>query len=289
MSWFSYKPYVSVAQRKAKATKLAAKMAKKGVILSPVILAGKAIANTFWGKAWCNHLESLSDFENRLPRGRSYVRSGAVIDLKIEKGVIYAQIQGSSLYKGHLYLTPLDPKKWEKIKAECSGKIDSMIELLQGKFSSSVMEVITRKEGGLFPKPAEIKMNCSCPDSAELCKHLAAVFYGVGARLDLRPELLFVLRGVDPSELISAAAKGTSVTQKGAASLDSNLAEIFGIEIVQEEKRIPSKLVKSLAKMGSPKKTALQKKMVIKKIDSKLRIQVKKKSKTAKRKLTRTR
>ena len=184
---------------------------KKGQKLSPVVLAGRDIAGTFWGKAWCENLESYSDYANRLPRGRSYVRSGAVIDLQIEPGRLVARVQGSSLYTVTIGIGPVEPARWKTIVGACSGKIDSVVELLQGKLSKAVMEVISGKETGLFPAPRQIQLRCSCPDSATMCKHVAAVLYGVGARLDTQPDLLFRLRGADPTELIVTAAKGAAL------------------------------------------------------------------------------
>ena len=233
MSWYSFRPYVSAGERKAKALLKIKKLTQAGKKLSPVTLEGRAIAKTFWGKAWCDNLESYSDYENRLPRGRTYVRNGSVIDLQIGKGKIEAQIMGSDHYHGHIHIAPLSAKAWGKIKTECSGKIDSVIELLRGELSESVMEVITRRDVGLFPKPSEIKLDCSCPDWADLCKHLAAVLYGVGARLDKQPELLFLLRGVDHTELITLAASTTIAGTKGDSTLDANLSEVFGIEIAE--------------------------------------------------------
>lgn len=236
MSWNFYRPYVSVGQRRANAAKHAQKLAKKGQTLAPVKIEGRAIASTFWGKSWCAHLESFSDYANRLPRGRTYVRNGSVIDLQIAPGKITAMIMGSELYRGTISIAPLAPKRWKAIKAECAGKIDSLVALLQGRLSDPVMRVITDRDKGHFPAPAEIKLQCSCPDSANLCKHLAAVLYGVGARLDARPELLFVLRGVDHLELIGAAADAPALAAAGAnaegSGLDATqLSDVFGIEI----------------------------------------------------------
>ncbi|MEI6077597.1 MAG: hypothetical protein WCS94_18595, partial [Verrucomicrobiota bacterium] len=171
-----------------------------------------------------------------LPRGRTYVRNGSVVDLQISKGSLTALVSGSSLYKIVIKIKPLAPALWISIQNECSGKIDSLIELLQGKLSASVMQIVTRRELGLFPKPGEIDMDCSCPDWADMCKHLAATLYGVGARLDQNPALLFLLRGVDPAELISKASAAEAVSQKqpsGAtpAMSDSELADVFGIEL----------------------------------------------------------
>lgn len=232
MSWFSYRPYVSVAERRALAAKEAAKMAKKGIAFTPVEIKGRAIATTFWGKAWCKHLESFSDYENRLPRGRTYVRNGSVIDLKIEPAKITAQVMGSSLYKQTISITPIAGGRWKSIKDACSGRIDSLVELLQGRLSDAVMAVITDRDCGMFPLPSEIKMDCNCPDWAGLCKHLAAVLYGVGARFDHQPELLFTLRQADHGELITEAVSSQAIHATGTAGLDAaSLADVFGIDI----------------------------------------------------------
>jgi uncharacterized Zn finger protein len=231
-SWQRFAPYVPVARRRALAAKTAAKVAKTGSPLQPVVIAGSKIAHTFWGQAWCKHLESFSDFANRLPRGRTYARHGAVIDLQLTRGKITAQIMGSQLYQAAITVTPLAPAHWQAIKQACAGKIDSLVELLQGRLSDAVMRVITHRDEGLFPQPGEIALECSCPDWADLCKHLAAVLYGVGARLDTQPELLFLLRGVDHLELVEqAASAGAQAAKGGAGMAESDLADVFGIEI----------------------------------------------------------
>lgn len=237
MGWYNnygFRPYVPVAQRRAKAARHVAKLAKGGRKTSPVI-CGRTIATTFWGKAWCDNLESYSDFENRLPRGRTYVCNGSVVDLLIEPGVVKAIVSGSEVYDIEIEIDPLPAKAWKAIKAECAGQIASLIELLQGKLSKGVMKIITRRNGGLFPTPDEINMACSCPDYATMCKHVAAALYGVGARLDEKPELLFVLRKVDHLELIESAGVAQPVSAAGASKKKTiaatDLADVFGIEL----------------------------------------------------------
>lgn len=236
MSWYDgFAPYVPVAERKRQAAKEIEKLKKKGQVCQPIVLEGRTIANTFWGKAWCKHLESYSDFENRLPRGRTYVRNGSVIDLKVGIGEITALVSGSSIYKVKITIAKVVADKWNKIVNECSGKIDSLIELLQGKFSKAVMQIMTDPEKGLFPHPKEIKLSCSCPDWAAMCKHVAAVLYGVGARLDNKPEELFVLRQADHGELITKAGS-TSITKSSADQSDQifgndELSSLFGIDL----------------------------------------------------------
>ncbi len=201
-------------------------------------IEGRTIARSFWGKAWNHNLESYSDYENRLPRGRSYLSSGQVLDLKIGAGTIDALVMGSHLYRVEVRISPLRPARWEALSAACAGKIGSLIELLQGRLSDQVMAVVTRHGEGLFPSPREISKSCSCPDRADVCEHVAAVLYGVGARLDRQPELLFLLRGVDHLDLIGAAAGSALVATPGSSVAPTIAAEdvagTFGIELEAE-------------------------------------------------------
>ena len=235
LMYFRWKPYVPVAARREKAAKTAAKLAKKGHALSPVPASRGAIAKSFWGKAWCENLERYSDYANRLPRGRTYLRNGSVIDLKIGAGEATAQVMGSSLYRIKIQISAVASNHWQGIARDCARSIDTLVELLQGRLSTSVMERITRPGSGLFPAPKEIRFSCSCPDSAALCKHIAATLYGIGSRLDAEPQLLFGLRKVDAKELIARAGGGEALPQKAPRAgriLDSSkLADVFGIDL----------------------------------------------------------
>jgi len=256
---FGFPPYVPVAQRRLDAQKKIKALTAKGQTLSPVTIEGRTIAKTFWGKAWCDNIESYHDYENRLPRGRSYVRNGSVIDLKIAKGKISALVQGSELYEINITIQELAPKKWAKIKRDCAGKIGSLIDLIKGKLSPEIIELLCRKPDGMFPAPKEIKMLCNCPDWADLCKHLAAVLYGVGARLDKQPELFFLLRGVDQTELLSADLAETLVDSAAPAAIaDNELNNIFGIELdsLAGDSTVPAEPPK---KPGRQKKTPVRK------------------------------
>lgn len=225
-----------VARKKASAQKQAQSLAKKaGRDLQPVVVEGRKIARTFWGKAWCENLERYSDFENRLPRGRSYARNGSVIDLMIGTGQVDAMVAGRDTYTVQIKIDALKPATWKRIKADCAASIDSLMDLLAGRFSDSVMERLTQKDGGLFPQPKEIRMSCSCPDWATVCKHVAATFYGVAVQLDDHPDLLFRLRDVDHNDLVSeAVAEGNLETAFGSPNDDlggADLGELFGIEL----------------------------------------------------------
>lgn len=237
--YLNWKPYVPAAARREKAERKAAQLAKKGQALSPVTASRGAIAKSFWGKAWCENLERYSDYSNRLPRGRTYLRNGSVIDLKIRAGEVSAQVMGLSLYRIKIRISEVAAASWQGIARDCARSINTLVELLQGQLSTSVMERITRPATGLFPSPREISFSCSCPDSAAMCKHIAATLYGIGARLDAEPELLFGLRKVDAKELIALAGEGSAVVQKIPPSgriLDSSkLADVFGIEVASVE------------------------------------------------------
>jgi uncharacterized Zn finger protein len=227
--------YVSVAERREKAARAMEKLRKKGHPVAPVVIEGRAIASTFWGKAWCENLESYRDYESRLPRGRTYVRNGSVVDLQIAPTEVAAMVSGSMIYKVNVSIDGMGKKQWASICKDCAGGIDSLIELLQGRFSKGVMERVCRQGSGLFPKPAEIRFSCSCPDHALMCKHVAAVLYGIGARLDKQPELLFRLRAVDATELVARVDAALPMAKQAPAVgkvLDAgDLSALFGLDI----------------------------------------------------------
>jgi uncharacterized Zn finger protein len=247
------RPYVSVAERRRQAALKMERLRKKGQAVSPVVVQGRVIAKTFWGKAWCDNLERYSDFANRLPRGRTYVRNGSVLDLQIFAGEIKALVSGSSIYTVAISVAPVTRARWKSICKDCGGAIDSLVELLQGRFSKGVMERICRQKTGLFPSPSEIKLSCSCPDWAGMCKHVAAVLYGIGARFDQQPELLFRLNQVDENELIASAGDHLPLTNKGPAKVlgGEDLSELFGLDMVQSPSvgaNLPAKLAGAQSK-----------------------------------------
>jgi uncharacterized Zn finger protein len=260
--YFDWKPYVPAAARRRRAAKTAAKLAKKGQPLSPVPASRGAIAKSFWGKAWCANLERYSDYSNRLPRGRTYLRNGSVVDLKIEAGEVRAQVMGSSLYRINIKISQVAAAHWQGIARDCARSIDTLVELLQGNLSSYVMERITRPGTGLFPSPKEIGFSCSCPDSAAMCKHIAAVLYGIGARLDVEPEILFGLRKVDAKELIARAGEADDLPRTApprARILESSkLADVFGIDlpglVLKPAEKLSAKNAAKRKRPSSPRK-----------------------------------
>jgi len=241
MAFYDYfRPYVSVAEKKALSSRALATLMKKARRTpEPVVLTSgrRQVATTFWGKAWCANLERYADFANRLPRGRTYVRNGSVLDLAIGQGKVSAYVAGSELYTVTVGIAPLARTRWKRVVSRCTGRIGSLVGLLRGELSADVLSALCDPKEGLFPEPREITLDCSCPDWAGLCKHVAAVLYGVGSRLDSKPELFFVLRQVDQAELISSATSG-AVSRRGHAAAKAlaadKLGDVFGIDLVDE-------------------------------------------------------
>ncbi len=238
-SYGGWAPYVPVAERRRKAEHAMAKLRKAGHPVAPVTIAGRGIATTFWGRAWCDNMESYRDYASRLPRGRTYVRNGSVVDLQIAAGRITATVSGSELYDVVITITETAKAHWRAIRADCAGGINSLVELLQGRFSKGVMERLCRQEGGLFPRPSDIRFSCSCPDHAAMCKHVAAVLYGVGARLDHTPELLFRLRAVDETDLVAGIDTALPLTKTGPAAgkvLETDdISALFGLDMAASD------------------------------------------------------
>ena len=233
--WSKFPAYVSAADKRARVAAAAARLQTKKSSPDAIRIEGRQITTTFWGRAWCDNLQSYADFAHRLERGRSYVRGGAVVDLKIAAGQITARVAGTRLYKVEITMAPLARKRWHELARACTGRIGSLVALLRGEIPDEVMRAVTDRTGGLFPAPDELDLSCDCPDHAGLCKHIAASLYGVGARFDQSPELLFLLRGVDAKDLIEqASARLGRAGKTSAATLaasTSDLAALFGIEL----------------------------------------------------------
>src|SRR5712691_8357508 len=235
--WDYFPPYLSVVAESARGVLALAKLLKKGKrTAEPVVIAHRKrqLATTFWGKAWADNLERYADLANRLPRGRAYLRNGSVLDLAIAAGSVEAYVAGSELYQVTIRIAPMAKARWRRVVTRCTGRIGSLVSLLRGELSGDVLAVLTDAKDGLFPEPREMTLDCSCPDSAGVCKHVAAVLYGVGSRLDARPELFFVLRQVDQAELLSSATAGAVSRARPAAGkriADDRLSAVFGIEL----------------------------------------------------------
>ncbi len=248
MRYGDFPPYVSVAERRAKAQRQAEKLKKKLGNLEPVAVVGRTPAKSWWGKSWNQNLERYADYSNRLPRGRSYLSNGMVLDLKIDKEMIKGIVAGtaSSPYQINIRIQAISDSVWKRLVEKALGKVETLQTLLEGKFPEALKDLFFAKDAGLFPAPNEIKFDCSCPDWASMCKHVAAVLYGVGARLDTSPELFFTLRGVNMDNLIGQVArketekllskqpgKSSRIIQSSDNRL-SDISSLFGVSLAAD-------------------------------------------------------
>jgi len=240
MRYGYYPRYVSVAEKRARAEKKIKQLRKKNPNIRPVILSGQALATTWWGKAWNKNLERYADYTNRIGRGRSYVRHMAVVDLKISPGRVDALVQGSrgAPYKVRITIAGIKKKNWQAITKKCRQELSSLPDLLAGKFPRKLQDVFMVQGRGLFPTPSEISFDCSCPDWADMCKHVAATLYGVGALLDEEPALFFILRKTDMEDLVGEAVMEKTeaiFAQKSASSsrriAEDKLSDLFGLDM----------------------------------------------------------
>lgn len=238
MSFDRYPRYTPTTVNKALAAKSAERLKKKDPDIQPVIIEGRLLSKTWWGKAWNQNLESYADYSNRIARGKTYIRSGAVLDLKITKGTIEALVQGSRVkpYSVEIKIDTLSKEKWDKVIALCNHRIDSLEQLVEGRFPKELEALFVDKKYGLFPSPKEINFDCSCPDWASMCKHVAAVLYGIGARLDSNPLLFFELRDTDSNELLKKSIEkklDSMLKNAGKKSLrqieDKDVYGLFGL------------------------------------------------------------
>ena len=235
-----YPPYVPVAERRAEAERKLLQLRKKQPNIKPVIIAGNSLATTWWGKSWNSNLERYADYNNRIGRGRSYVRHRAVLDLQLKPGSVTALVQGSEVqpYRVAITVDTLSANYWSTIRTACVGCFDSLSELLAGIFPQTLKDLFFAKGTGLFPSPREIHFDCSCPDWASMCKHVAAALYGVGARFDEDPSLFFVLRGITMDDIITQTVADTTQTllrkaehQSANVLDDVDLGDVFGIRL----------------------------------------------------------
>lgn len=215
-------------------------------LFEPIVIPGREIASSWWGKAWCKNIDYYADYDNRIPRGRSYVRSGAVIDLKINKGEIRAKVQGSRAkpYDILIQIKPLSDERIKEIEDKCRNNFESIEEFLEGRFPESFKEYFTSSSLGLFPQMKEIHFKCSCPDWASLCKHIAACLYGIGRKFDSDPMLLFRLRGIDTDSFASSivnreaerlALSSRMILKEGRAMKIKDASLLFNIDSYEED------------------------------------------------------
>ena len=293
-SW-DFPEYVTVGEKRAKAAKKLKELKKENPNINPIDIEGMTIAKSWWGKSWNRNLEKYADYSNRIGRGRSYVRHGAVLDLKIGKGEVNSLVQGSASkpYSVTIKIKRISKNTWFDVICACDGKLDSLQELLTGKFPKAMEEIFTAKGNGLFPSPKEINFDCSCPDLANMCKHVAASLYGIGARLDDDPNLFFTLRKANVNDLITRAVKDKTkelLRKAGKKSSriieDADLSAVFGIEMDKTTTKTSSSVSKPKTKRKVKKKRATSAKTTKKKTAKKTKTTKTKTSKTLSSKKT---
>jgi uncharacterized Zn finger protein len=227
--------YTSVKSIAKMAAKAANELRAQGYQLDPVMLTSKGpkgLATSTWGRAWCRHLETYADSLPLLPRGRSLLRNGSVIDLNVETAVIDAKVCADRVYHVTIKTHVCPEETWHSIKQFAAGSVASITELLQGRIPAALMAALTEPERGILPTPDAIRFSCDCPQWADFCEHCAAALYGVGVRLDERPELLFTLVGVDPEEIIaSSISSATAAASPDQALKQDDLGDLFGIDL----------------------------------------------------------
>lgn len=193
---------------------------------------GTKLARNFWGQAWQQHLATFEHFSGRLSKGRSYLRLGQLYNLEMEPGMVRAEVAGAALYEVAVQVKPMTQERWEQLVVRCTGRVTGMLDLLEGKLSDEVMAVMTGIDAGLFPEAHDVRVVCSCPDHADLCKHGAAVLYAVGLQFDREPAGFFKLRGVRVDDLCQGASVVLEQKNEGAVELpDADLEKLFGIDL----------------------------------------------------------
>ncbi|MBQ7678863.1 MAG: hypothetical protein IJT34_03330 [Butyrivibrio sp.] len=194
----------------------------RGQVLEPVVVRGRIIAHSWWGRAWCENLERYADYESRLERGKRYLRTGAVVDLKILPGKVTAKVQGrrKNPYKVEIRISPVNEERLDRIMEMCGSRIGDLDRLLKGDFPEEFKGSFLGEEG-LFPTPREIAFGCSCPDWALMCKHVAAVLYGIAVRFDEDPLLFFRLRGIDVDRFVTVTLQNSAEQMLANADVDS--------------------------------------------------------------------
>ncbi len=233
-SFFNDEPdrYVRVQKRRTYARDIAAQLERQGEILTPAVAHGKNIANQFWGRAWCHAIDEWQDCAYRLPGGRSLLKNGGVIDLKISRNSVIARVAADQVYDVQLHYRDADPYSVAELRSQCAGKLTGLLDFIQGKLSEEVMQYICNPVYGLFPEYGDFKISCTCLDDAVLCRHAAAALYAVATRLDDEPELFFTLRGIDAKDFFEAEDILTQTGSNSAEGLSADeLSKTFGIDI----------------------------------------------------------
>jgi uncharacterized Zn finger protein len=179
----------------------------------------KKFGQTWWASKWLDALERLVD-SARLGRGRSYARSGQVLNIDITPGRVESRVQGSrpAPYKVQIEINPLSNKEWDKVADAMASQALFAAKLLSGEMPQDI-EVAFKQVGvNLFPASrGDLETECSCPDWSNPCKHIAAVYYLLGEQFDADPFLIFRLRGKSKDDIMALLRARRSLPAPTAA------------------------------------------------------------------------
>ena len=218
-----FAPRLKAADLQKLAQQRLAELQAGGEELRPVINTTRKLASHFWGSAWMKQLAHCESGGMCLAPGRTLLRHGCVLDLRITPGCITALISAEKLYEVDLHISPIEGERLETLSQACYNHIDSLLALLEGNTNPDVLQQLCHPDHGLLPTPQDWRMRCTCPDWAEPCPHAAAAIYAAGCLIDTAPHLLFTLRGIEPASLLH---------HSDTTEIDTNrLSCLFGIDI----------------------------------------------------------
>lgn len=218
---------MKAADLEAQARRELIELKSAGEEVRPVVGTTRKLAAHFWGSAWMKHLALCESGGWSLSAGRTLLRHGCVLDLQLEAGLIRARVMEERLHDVEIALDPLDGERLEELRTICSGKIDSLVPLLEGTLDDALLATLCNAETGLLPEPGAWHMSCTCPDWSEPCPHAAAAIYAAGILIDAEPSLLFRLRQVSPEDLLQSPAEKAAESDFDL----EQLARTFRIEL----------------------------------------------------------
>ncbi len=180
-------------------------------------MARRTFGATWWGAAWLDALERRALVDpNRLPRGRTYARQDRVVDLELSPGLVQARVWGTDRYATQLSVRVLSDAEWDTVLETVMSQAANAAALLSGEVPNAIGDLVLPDKGDLGP-------DCSCPDSAEPCKHAAALCYIVADLLDEDPFALLTLRGRGRDEVLAEIRRRRAEALGGEVEAPSDL------------------------------------------------------------------
>lgn len=228
MCGFDEQPRLRAADLERLADARREQLLAAGESLNPVVSRSRKLATRFWGSAWMRHLAVCESGGLCLAPGRTLLRHGCVLDIRVAPGLVSAKVSAEELYEIELRLAPPDEERVEALATLCAGKIDSLLSLLEGRVDEALLQQLCDPDNGLLPDARDWHISCSCPDWSDPCPHAAAAMYALGVLLDSQPELLFTLRSIDSASLLRKPEHTSDAFD--AASLSAT----FGIDLELE-------------------------------------------------------